>query len=312
MQTHAEDDLRTAVRARLDGRNSPSGGRTEAAADAAQVHCAARRQQGAHAARVADHVARPDVGVHQGGQLLGPRRAAAAAEQRARRAPGRTASACGGRRARAPRRGGSRRRRARGQPGPGGLQLLQPRAVVRQGPQNAVENWTTVRSASPGRTPRRVEARLRARPRRRRPAGGRRGPRRCACAATTPRRPVTTSAATSTAAPIPLIPRSNPTGPVAIPPAAVLSRRARRRSPRPRRARRRSAGSRWSAAARRAAPGCVAQVEQVAGPVTRNPGTSTPAPAAFCTSITQLVAREGHRAGRGQRNRLPEQLARSW
>ena len=38
-----------------DGARMRSAGPTQAAADAAQVHCAARRQQGAHGARVADH-----------------------------------------------------------------------------------------------------------------------------------------------------------------------------------------------------------------------------------------------------------------
>src|SRR4051812_45041171 len=51
--------LRTAGRARLDERGPSSGSRTQAAADAAQVHCAARGQQDAHGARVADHEPAP-------------------------------------------------------------------------------------------------------------------------------------------------------------------------------------------------------------------------------------------------------------
>src|SRR5215212_648522 len=59
----------------------PSGGGTEAAADAAQVDCAAGGQQGAHGARVADSRLRPGMGVDQGGQLLRPRGSAGPADQ---------------------------------------------------------------------------------------------------------------------------------------------------------------------------------------------------------------------------------------
>ncbi len=52
-----EEGFRTAVRARLDERMSSLGSRTQAAADAAQVDCAARGQQGAHDRSVTDHVA---------------------------------------------------------------------------------------------------------------------------------------------------------------------------------------------------------------------------------------------------------------
>ena len=150
-------DLRTAVRARLGERGSPSGGRTEAAADAAQVDCAARRQQGAHAARVADHDRHPRHGRPPGRSA---RRAAGrrcCGRSAARRARGRTASGCAGRRARAPRRGGSRRRRARtARPGRVVCSCCSRALVARHGPQNAVENWTTVRSASAGSTPSRA------------------------------------------------------------------------------------------------------------------------------------------------------------
>ena len=133
-------------------RGSPSGGRTEAAADAAQVDCAARGQQGAHEARVTDHRVRPDVRVDQRGELVGPRGAAAAAEQLPVAVAGRTAWACGGRRARAPRRGGSRRRRARRRARAGwSAAAAAAPASSGTGAQNAVENWTTVRSASAGR-----------------------------------------------------------------------------------------------------------------------------------------------------------------
>src|SRR5690349_15908470 len=49
------EDLRTADRARRDGRGTDLAGRTEAAAHAAQIHRAARGQQDAHGARVTDH-----------------------------------------------------------------------------------------------------------------------------------------------------------------------------------------------------------------------------------------------------------------
>ena len=161
-QSCAGRAFRTAVRARRAVRQPSSGGRTEAAADAAQVDCASRGQQGAHGARVARSPGRAAGACAstravsssgRGAPLLRPSSAAVAVR-------GRTASGCAGRRARAPRRGGSRRPRARRR-GPGGWSAAAAsRALVaRHGAQNAVENWTTVRSASSGRTPERREAR---------------------------------------------------------------------------------------------------------------------------------------------------------
>ena len=323
-----EGDLRTADRARLDGRGADLSRSDRGSCRRGTGRlCGARsagcpRREGNRSPATSGR--RPGVGLDQGGQLLGPRRAAAAADQppvaveveQRRGAPDVELA----HRAR----GGSRRRRARtASPGPGGPAA----AAAGRGWRGRARRrrWRTGRRS--GRRRRGGRRGGRARPAGRSgappppgppappaaaPAGTRTAPLRVRSHQATAA--VSASAATSTATPIPLTPGATEPLSRRIPTGGRASAAEHRVGGRHVDvARRRRRAARWSAAARTAAPGPCSAGRAVGWPAsTRNAGSRQPAADGLLHVDDQLVAVQAHRAGGGQRQRLARGSSRSW